>query len=145
MEPGFARAYAGLSFTHFQSAFLRYADDVSDAAKLAQRYAEQCLEHDPVDPFGNFTMGRAFWLRGDLGTRPRHFPTCRRSQEGESGHSRPATSAWAECHIETLSPSLSNGRKGQPFTFIKIVLAPSMALPHDAAKSQASEVASTHA
>ena len=66
MEPGFARAYAGLSFTHFQNAFLRYADNVSEAAKLAQHYAEQCLERDPVDPFGNFTMGRAFWLRGDL-------------------------------------------------------------------------------
>ncbi len=66
MEPGFPRAYAGLSFTHFQNAFLRYADDVSEAARLARRYAEQCLERDPVDPFGNFTMGRAFWLHGDL-------------------------------------------------------------------------------
>jgi tetratricopeptide (TPR) repeat protein len=66
MEPGFARAYAGLSFTHFQNAFLRYADNVSEAAKLAQRFAEHSLELDPVDPFGNFTMGRAFLLRGDL-------------------------------------------------------------------------------
>jgi len=65
MEPGFARAYAGLSFTHFQSAFLRYAED-SEATKLAQHYATQCLERDPLDPFGHFTMGRAHWLRGDL-------------------------------------------------------------------------------
>jgi TolB-like protein len=66
MEPGFARAYAGLSFTHFQDAFLRYADNVSESAKLAQHFAEQSLEIDPVDPFGNFTMGRAFLLRGEL-------------------------------------------------------------------------------
>lgn len=65
LEPGFARAYAGLSFTHFQNAFLRYADDAG-AKKLAQHYAAKCLERDPLDPFGHFTMGRAQWLRGDL-------------------------------------------------------------------------------
>jgi TolB-like protein len=65
MEPGFARAYAGLSFTHFQSAFLRYSDDPA-AITLAQRYASQCLERDPLDPFGHFTMGRAQWLNDDL-------------------------------------------------------------------------------
>jgi TolB-like protein len=65
MEPGFARAYAGLSFTQFQNAFLRYTDG-DEAAKLAHHYAAQCLERDPMDPFGHFTMGRVFWLRGDL-------------------------------------------------------------------------------
>ena len=66
LEPGFARAYAGLSFTHFQDAFLNYASDVPEATRLAQHYAEQSLEQDPLDPFGNFTMGRTFILRGDL-------------------------------------------------------------------------------
>ncbi|MBI1361036.1 MAG: transcriptional regulator [Alphaproteobacteria bacterium] len=66
LEPEFARAYAGLSFTHFQNAFLSYSDDISASRGLARRYAEQCLERDPVDPFGNFTMGRAHWLTGDL-------------------------------------------------------------------------------
>jgi TolB-like protein len=65
LEPEFARAYAGLSFTHFQTAFLRYSTD-GDAIRLAQHYAAQCLERDPLDPFGHFTMGRAQWLRGDL-------------------------------------------------------------------------------
>ncbi len=65
-EPGFARAYAGLSFTHFQDAFLRYADDTAESARLAQHFAEQSLERDQMDPFGNFTMGRAFLLRGEL-------------------------------------------------------------------------------
>ena len=65
MEPEFARAYAGLSFTHFQNAFLRYVD-TPDSAHLAQRYAAECLERDPLDPFGHFTMGRARWLYDDL-------------------------------------------------------------------------------
>jgi TolB-like protein len=66
LEPGFARAYAGLSFTSFQDAFLGYSADIADAAARAQTHAEQCLERDPLDPMGNLTMGRAFWLRGDL-------------------------------------------------------------------------------
>jgi TolB-like protein len=66
LEPDFARAYAGLSFTYFQDAFLRYAGDVQEATRLAQHYAELSLEHDPLDPFGNFTMGRTFILRGDI-------------------------------------------------------------------------------
>lgn len=65
MEPAFARAYAGLSFTHFQNAFLRYVD-TPDSAHLAQRYAAECLERDPLDPFGHLTMGRARWLEDDL-------------------------------------------------------------------------------
>lgn len=65
LEPDFARAYAGLSFTAFQDAFLRYVGDVTAAADRARRFAELCLERDPVDPFGNFTMGRSFWLTGE--------------------------------------------------------------------------------
>jgi tetratricopeptide (TPR) repeat protein len=65
-EPDFARAYAGLSFAHFEGAFLHFADDPLGAATLARRYAEQGLEHDPLDPFCNLVMGRALWLSGDL-------------------------------------------------------------------------------
>ena len=65
-EAGFARAHAGLSFTHFEDAFLNFAADAHEAATLAQRHAEASLEHDPLDPFCNLVMGRVFWLRGDL-------------------------------------------------------------------------------
>ena len=65
-DPGFARAHAGLSFVHFQTAFLRHTDDVAGEIALARRYAERGLELDHLDPFVNFTMGRSFWLEGDL-------------------------------------------------------------------------------
>jgi TolB-like protein len=65
-DPGFARAHAGLSFIHFQTAFMRYSDDLAGEIVLARRFAERGLELDPIDPFVNFTMGRSFWLEGDL-------------------------------------------------------------------------------
>jgi DNA-binding winged helix-turn-helix (wHTH) protein len=66
LDPGFARAHAGLSFVHFQSAFMHYADDVAHETSLARRHAERGLELDAIDPFVNFTMGRSHWLTGDL-------------------------------------------------------------------------------
>ena len=65
-DPGFARAYAGLSFVHFQTAFMRHTDELATEIALARQFAERGLELDPIDPFVNFTMGRTFWLQGDL-------------------------------------------------------------------------------
>ncbi len=65
-DPSFARGYAGLSFTHFQDAFVKYTDDPNASASRALRFAERSLELDPLDPFANFTMGRYFWLEGAL-------------------------------------------------------------------------------
>jgi len=64
--PNFARAHAGLSFVHFQNAFLKYTDDLAAEASAARRCAERSVELDPVDPFANLVMGRSFWLAGDL-------------------------------------------------------------------------------
>jgi TolB-like protein/Tfp pilus assembly protein PilF len=65
-DPGFARAHAGLSFVHFQTAFMHHSNDLAGEIALARRFAVRGLELDPVDPFVNFTMGRTFWLEGDL-------------------------------------------------------------------------------
>jgi len=65
-DPGFARGHAGLSFTSFQDAFLRYGPVHDTAKAAARRHAERGLELDPLDPFANFTMGRSFWLTGEL-------------------------------------------------------------------------------
>jgi TolB-like protein/Tfp pilus assembly protein PilF len=62
LDPTFARAQAGLSFTSFIDAFLRIAPDVPAAKAAARRHAERGLELDPLDPFVNFTMGRSHWL-----------------------------------------------------------------------------------
>jgi TolB-like protein/DNA-binding winged helix-turn-helix (wHTH) protein len=67
-DPRFARAHAGLSFVHFQAAFLRQTDDVAGETALARACADRALALDPLDPFVNFTMGRTYWLTGELDT-----------------------------------------------------------------------------
>jgi tetratricopeptide (TPR) repeat protein len=68
LDPTFARAHAAMSFVHFQSAFMRYTDDVAGATAEARRSATRGLELDPIEPFVNFTMGRTYWLEGELET-----------------------------------------------------------------------------
>ena len=66
LDPSFARAHAGLSFVHFQTAFLRHTDDVTGEISRARRAAQRAVDLDALDPFVNFAMGRSFWLEGDL-------------------------------------------------------------------------------
>ena len=105
LEPEFARAYAGLSFTHFQSAFLRYVNDPG-AVRLAEHYAALSLERDPLDPFGHFTMGRAHWLRGDLDTS---LPWLERANELNPNYAQAKYSrGWAEALLGDASASRAN-------------------------------------
>jgi tetratricopeptide (TPR) repeat protein len=60
----FARAHAGLSFTHFQNAFLhRIADRDAEIARAFDTAGES-LVADDRDPAAHWAMGRALWLRG---------------------------------------------------------------------------------
>lgn len=68
LDPRFARAHAGLSFTSFLDAFLHLTPDAGAATRAARMHAERGLELDPLDPFTNFTMGRSYWLTHDLDT-----------------------------------------------------------------------------
>ncbi len=66
LHPDFARAHAGLSFVHFQNAFLHYRPDLAGEIGAARARAEQAVALDPLDPFSNYNMGRSHWLRQDL-------------------------------------------------------------------------------
>ena len=67
LAPDFARAHAGLSFSYFQNAFMRYPGTDLRADTMGARIsAERALELDAKDAFANFTMGRSYWLEGDL-------------------------------------------------------------------------------
>lgn len=72
-DPNFARAYAGLSFTHFQNSFLNFVPDTREERMLAHRTAEKGFEIDSLDPFTNLTMGRASMLQGNVETAQHWF------------------------------------------------------------------------
>ena len=63
LDPTFARAYAGLSFTHFQKAFQGWAQRAAEIDR-AFATAGQSLMADDRDPAAHWAMGRALWLRG---------------------------------------------------------------------------------
>jgi DNA-binding SARP family transcriptional activator len=64
LDPTFARAYAGLSFAHFQNAFLGWK---KAAVEIDRAYdaAGKSLMVDDRDPAAHWAMGRALWLRGN--------------------------------------------------------------------------------
>jgi DNA-binding SARP family transcriptional activator/TolB-like protein len=63
LDPAFARAYAGLSFTHFQNAFQRWAEREPEIDRAFET-AGQSIIVDDRDPGAHWAMGRALWLRG---------------------------------------------------------------------------------
>ena len=64
LDPEFALAHSGLSFCHFQNAFVGYESDISLEQDKALAAAEKAFELDPLDPVVNLTVGRAKYLRG---------------------------------------------------------------------------------
>jgi TolB-like protein/DNA-binding SARP family transcriptional activator len=66
LDPTFSRGYAGLSFTHFQNAFLLRPQDRKRETDLAFKAAGDGLAADDRDPAAHWAMGRALWLRGEV-------------------------------------------------------------------------------
>ncbi len=64
LDPTFARAYAGLSFTHFQNAFQGWTKRGPEVDRAFEA-AGQSLMADDRDPAAHWAMGRALWLRGE--------------------------------------------------------------------------------
>ena len=92
VEPEFARAWAGLSFTDFQSAYLGYDRDAGPRIAAAREHSKRALSIDSNDAFSHFTMGRSYWL------------------EGRVAESVP----WLEGATE-ISPSYAQGHYSQAF------------------------------
>ncbi|MBX7493492.1 winged helix-turn-helix domain-containing protein [Qipengyuania sp. 1NDW9] len=65
-DPYFSRAMAGLSFSHFQSAFMSYDDESERHVEMARSLAQRAVETDRLDPFAHFSVGRCSWLEGRL-------------------------------------------------------------------------------
>lgn len=115
LDPHFGRAHAGVSFLHWQNAFMRMEDTRQEHIAVAISEAKRALEIDPTDPFASFCMGRALWLSKDveaslswlergLMINPNfahgHYTTgLVNSIKGEYGAARSATN-----HAMTLSP-----------------------------------------
>lgn len=66
LDAHFGRAHSGLSFAHWQTAFLLFGDDRKEMLGRAVDQASRALDIDQQDPFACYNMGRARWLEGDV-------------------------------------------------------------------------------
>ena len=66
LDPSSPRPFAGLSFVHWQRAFLELRPDRAGEIARARELAEEAIALDPRDPQGYHALGRAFHIAGDL-------------------------------------------------------------------------------
>lgn len=94
LDPTFARPHAGLSFTHFQDAFLGW-DDRRSAIERAYATAAEALMADERDPAAHWALGRAMWLQTRNGDALRELQSAiDLSPNFAMGH---YTLAWFHC------------------------------------------------
>lgn len=67
LDPALSRVQAGLSFVHWQRAFLEATPDREDQIRMAFDFAEESIAVGPHDPQGHWALGRALLLRRDYG------------------------------------------------------------------------------
>jgi TolB-like protein/tetratricopeptide (TPR) repeat protein len=67
LDPVSPRALAGLSFVHWQRAFLEISSDRPGEIHRAFDLAQQSVALNPRDPMGRWALGRAHLLRGEIG------------------------------------------------------------------------------
>jgi TolB-like protein/tetratricopeptide (TPR) repeat protein len=66
LEPKVPRPYAGLSFVHYERAYLNLDKSRVNSLRRAFDYAQQALAIDPMDPMGHWALSRAHFLDHDL-------------------------------------------------------------------------------
>ena len=66
LDPNGSRAFAGLSFVHWQRAFFEVSPDRAGETQRAFELAQQSLSLNPHDPLGHWALGRAHLLRGEM-------------------------------------------------------------------------------
>lgn len=114
LDPTFSRAYAGLSFTHWQNAFQRW-DDRTEQTKQALETAGRSVLVDDHNPAAHWAMGRALWLSGEVAEAVHALEQCvQLSPNFALGHytlafvhsqaGDPATAIASSDHSRLLSP-----------------------------------------
>lgn len=66
LDPNSSRALAGLSFVHWQRAFLEISAERSGEVQRALELAQQSISINARDPLGHWALGRAHLLRAEM-------------------------------------------------------------------------------
>ncbi|HMB59155.1 MAG TPA: winged helix-turn-helix domain-containing protein [Xanthomonadales bacterium] len=66
LDPNSSRTFAGLSFVHWQRAFLEISTDRAGETRQALELAQHSVSLNSRDPLGHWALGRAHLLHGDI-------------------------------------------------------------------------------
>src|SRR5690606_28952555 len=66
LAPDFSRAFAGLSFVHWQRAFFELSPDRDGEIERACELAQRSHSINPREPLAHWALGRAHLLRGEM-------------------------------------------------------------------------------
>jgi TolB-like protein/DNA-binding winged helix-turn-helix (wHTH) protein len=66
LDPNSSRTLAGLSFVHWQRAFLEISTNRAAEIERAHDLAQQSVSINPRDPLAHWALGRAYFMRGEL-------------------------------------------------------------------------------
>jgi tetratricopeptide (TPR) repeat protein len=98
LDPNSARVYAGLSFVHWQRAFLEIGKDRGEEIARAHEYAQHALIVDPRDPQAHWALGRSYLLQRDFDLAIE-----------EIGHSIDLSPSFAIGHYSSAFARMLNG------------------------------------
>ncbi len=75
LDPNLSRTFAGLSFVHWQRAFLEISSDRKGEVEQALVLGQQSVSLNPRDPLGHWALGRAWILSGEFGAALQELAT----------------------------------------------------------------------
>ena len=116
LDPTSPRPFAGLSFVHWQRAFLEISPDRAGEIAQARELAEEAIALDPRDPQGYNALGRAHHPGRRF--RRRRSASCRRPsisiRASRSGNIRSAFALQFAGLIEESQDVVTTGAAAQP-------------------------------
>lgn len=127
LDPTFARAYAGLSFTHFQNAFLELTPDRARQIELALESVSRSVDADVRDPGAHWALGRALWLGGE---QKASFGSLELSPNFALGHYTLGFVHSQSGDPRTAIEATTTARKLSPFDPLQFAMLASRALAH---------------
>ncbi len=123
LDPNAPRVFAGLSFVHWQRAFLEIGQDREGEIQRAVEYAEHSLQLDPREPLAHWALGRTSLLRQDLDHAIEQIgESVRLNPNFASGHYSLAFAQMINAECEKSETAVLQARRLSPYDLMSFAM-----------------------